>query len=413
MTHAPFNTPTHCTLVLRRTTILTCCVITALLCVLAGTALITPATAQPQCARSYPADDEHLLHQAAFADTYRDSHQFATGEGITVAVIDTGVAPHPRLPMLDDGGDLVRGDHPDTPDTPPAPGALIDCDAHGTIVAGVIAGRWASDEIVGVAPNARILSIKQTSAKAHSDHNAGSLGSLVAAIDSAIDQGAQVINISVVSCIPPHTRLDTSSLDSVLLKAERHNVVIVAAAGNTGNDCPEGSWVLPAHAGTVIAVASLADNYHHTPYTVAAPKEVIAAPGTVFAALDPFGSGLAAGTINGSSVAPFEGTSFAAPVVAGTVALLKQLHPQASAAQLRSVLFASVDPSVGTLDVNRTVRYSLSNATRYDPDPIPLQPPVVQHSELSTRAGYVSVVLVAALATGLALIGIRQRKKQQ
>src|SRR5690606_6969255 len=68
------------------------------------------------------------------------------------AVIDTGVKPGPRLPNVDGGGDYVaNGD------------GLTDCDGHGTLVAGIIAGQPGDDAFSGVAPAARILSIRQTS----------------------------------------------------------------------------------------------------------------------------------------------------------------------------------------------------------------------------------------------------------
>ena len=73
--------------------------------------------------------------------------RFATGEGVRVAVIDTGVAPHPDIAHLRPGRDFVADD------------ALQDCDNHGTAVAGIIAGRT-----LGIAPEAEIVSIRQTSA---------------------------------------------------------------------------------------------------------------------------------------------------------------------------------------------------------------------------------------------------------
>ncbi|NKS02623.1 S8 family serine peptidase [Rhodococcus hoagii] len=80
-------------------------------------------------------------------------HQYATGKGVTVAVIDSGVSPNSRLPRLTGGGDYIATTN-----------GLEDCDHHGTLVAGIIAATPSdSDGFVGVAPDASILSIRQTS----------------------------------------------------------------------------------------------------------------------------------------------------------------------------------------------------------------------------------------------------------
>ena len=79
--------------------------------------------------------------------------EHSRGDGQTVAVIDTGVQPGPRLPDVQPGGDFVESTD-----------GLTDCDGHGTLVAGLIAGKPGADGFSGVAPNARILSIRQNSA---------------------------------------------------------------------------------------------------------------------------------------------------------------------------------------------------------------------------------------------------------
>lgn len=96
------------------------------------------------------------FHDPPWSNTYlgvADAHKFATGAGVTVAVIDTGVDASPRVPA-EPGGDFVDQ----------AGNGLSDCDAHGTLTASIIAGRPApTDGFVGVAPDARLLSLRQTS----------------------------------------------------------------------------------------------------------------------------------------------------------------------------------------------------------------------------------------------------------
>jgi membrane-anchored mycosin MYCP len=133
-----------------------------------------------------------------------DAHLFATGAGVTVAVIDTGVNASPRV-AAEPGGDFVDK----------AGNGLSDCDAHGSLTASIIAGRPSpTDGFVGVAPSARILSLRQTSdafqpVGARQDPNdpnttqtAGSLRSLARSIVHAANLGAQVINISEAACRP-------------------------------------------------------------------------------------------------------------------------------------------------------------------------------------------------------------------
>lgn len=313
---------------------------------------------QPDCAVAAPAPAAEITRQAELSHAHRSIHDFATGAGITVAVIDTGIYPHPRLPEVSDGGDFIS-------DSPA--GALEDCDAHGTIVAGVIAARDTGDGIIGVAPDVRLLSLRQTSSKIRNEetkNTSGTLASLTTAINSALDQGAQVINTSVLSCIPPVTtetgasfEVDIRDFDQAMRRAEDLGVVVVSAAGNINDACPAGSTVYPAHHELALGVAALANPYTKTDYTLASPFSQVSAPGSAFAGLSNTGDYLSHGIAHNNEVISYEGTSFAAPFVTGVVALLKQRRPTATPAQLRSLIYASTDPSSGTVDAQRTLRY--------------------------------------------------------
>ena len=280
-------------------------------------------------------------------------HSFATGAGVKVAVIDTGVAAHPQL-RVTPGADFV---------TPEEPDPLRDCDLHGTVVAGVIAGKD-----LGVAPDAEIYSIRQTSShyrtpapenEAAEGVGSGTLASLAAAIEDAVNAGAQVINVSVVSCVPAEAaaRVDRAGVDAALRRAEEAGAVVVAASGNaTSGGCEKDDVVFPAEADTVLAVGALATPHDLAEYSIAAP---LSAEGSVPLALEPGG-----GWATGKGDAVFQGTSFAAPLVSGTLALLVQRYPEDTPAQLRQRIVDSAEPGHGVVDPLTAVTYRPASEAR-------------------------------------------------
>src|SRR5262249_55075698 len=169
-----------------------------------------------------------------------EAWQHSRGDGQTVAVIDTGVQPGPRLPNVEPGGDFVE-----------ATDGLSDCDGHGTLVAGLIAGQSGDDGFSGVAPGARLISIRQTSAK-FAPRNPGAdptearaavdVASLARAVVRAADLGARVINISAVTCLAANKTLDQTELGAALkYAAVQKDAVVVAAAGNIRGGLATGS----------------------------------------------------------------------------------------------------------------------------------------------------------------------------
>lgn len=354
----------------------------------------------PPCAAAVP----HGAEPAPAPAELTRAHDLATGAGVRVAVIDTGVAPHPRLGEVIDGGDLVLPDDQGT--------ALHDCDGHGTVVAGVLASRpgAAGQGPVGIAPDAEILSIRQSSARYREldDSPVGTVGSLAAAIDRAVEQQAQVISISVVACVPAQTAagLDTTTLDTALRRAEESEVVVVAAAGNLGPGCEPGAVVYPAHSPTVLAVAAFSDPHRIADYSVPAPAgQLLSASGHHPVGLSPSGEGLAAGLLGSQGTVAFEGTSFAAPVVSGTVALLRERHPDLSAAQLRELVVDSVDPVTGAVDPYRAVMHLPSGSPpahrQIEVTARQVPEPVSAHRAQWLLVGLAATVIVSAGAAGI------------
>lgn len=265
------------------------------------------------------------------------------GSGVSVAVIDTGVAAHTLLPRLTSIGDDVR-----------PPSALpIDCDGHGTVVAGIIgASPDAASGFAGVAPGVRLLSYRQTSQfwlPGAAQQTLGTLDTLAHAIRVAVLDHAEVINISVSTC----QRSDETELIRQLRYARHRDVVVVIAAGNlsaagaagcTQQNAPGAAPVSvpsPAHlsgrAGldNVITVGAMTEQGTPATFSIAGPWVDVAAPGTDLESLSPVQrSGVVNRVEQNEQVQPIEGTSFAAPFVAGTAALVRRAFPHLSAARI-------------------------------------------------------------------------------
>lgn len=322
------------------------------------------------------------------------AQQFATGAGQTVAVIDTGVNPHPDLAgRVTPGGDYVgRNDG----------NGMKDCDGHGTLTAGIIAARTdsATTGFTGVAPDAHIIAIRQTSQafKDQQGNTAGDPVTLAEAIVHAVAMHPNVITTSVDICqpVPP---LDSSpafqalhsqaylALEAAVEWAYQNNIVVVNSAGNITNqpdpnqvqgqsgrqspctpvpqnDDPNPNNVkqieFPAiYSKYLLSVASVNPRPNGTQVTKSpgavssfsewGPWVNIAAPGEGIVSIDP-GIG-AAGLVNefaegNQAPGPIQGTSFAAPYVAGVVALVRQKYPDLDAGQvIRRIEVTAQHPS--------------------------------------------------------------------
>ncbi|MDY3126743.1 MAG: S8 family serine peptidase [Corynebacterium sp.] len=342
-----------------------------------------PVATQPRNNCAVPIATESPTFHPQQAVYRQRLHSIATGAGVKVAVIDTGVARHPTFGEVKGVADVLDNENPDP---------LFDCDIHGTVVAGVIA----SDEI-GIAPEAEILSIRQTSAR-----TAGSMDTLTAALHHALDAGAHVINISVVSCVEGN--VDTHELDAALRRAEDDNVVVVAAAGNRGGECTPDATVYPAHADTVLVVSAVETPGQHADYALSGE---IAAPGYVTHAPHISGTGWMSGTVGGDG---FHGTSFAAPTIAGTAALLRQLHPDATAAEVRKTIESVAEAHTGFVDPLAAVTFLSSehfgnsvslvaqNDNEQDQQQImhAVEPPTRPHPY-----GWLALLTIAALVSAL------------
>ncbi|MEV0563171.1 type VII secretion-associated serine protease mycosin [Dactylosporangium sp. NPDC050588] len=258
------------------------------------------------------------------------------GEGVIVAVIDSGVSTtHPSLKdQVLPGKDYVQ------------PGGVGDCDqaAHGTFVAGIIAGlRVPGTGFYGVAPASKILPIRVLEDDRRSFDQ--ELPNTIAdAIDYAVDHGAGVINLSLVT-------QPTPKLAASVARALSRNVIVVAAAGNDGANTNANQPAYPAAYDGVIAVAGVDEQDKHVSTSTSGDYVDVAAPGVNIEGPAPQGGGFGMRTGGG--------TSFAAPYVAGTAALLRAYYPEMTPQQIADRITATADqppggrdPQVGSGTVN-------------------------------------------------------------
>jgi membrane-anchored mycosin MYCP len=282
-------------------------------------------------------------------------HRTGTGRGVRIAVIDSGVAPHPLLAgRLRDGGDYVAGRS-----------GLLDCEGHGTAVAGVAAAAMdARSGFAGLAPGAEIISIRQTSASFQTTTPsgrpvpAGSVATLARAIVRAVNLGAQVINISETACLPvDNAGVDGAAVQAAVHFAAQRDVLVVVAAGNRD---PGGTGACPAESGNdtivlpawydddVLAVASVAPDGTASQFGIRAPWVDVAAPGERLMSLSPNGSGATdvLAVVNAQPQS-MQGSSFAAPAVAGLAALIRARYPELRARQVMDRITATASSAGG------------------------------------------------------------------
>jgi len=323
-----------------------------------------------------------------------DAWSITTGDsGVVVAVLDTGLRyDYPDFRgrvwsnageiagngMDDDGNgfiDDVRGYNfaYSTPE-------VLDDGGHGTAVAGVI-GVTSNDGLgyCGLDWACRIMPVKILSAQGF-----GNYSWWASAIVYAVDNGARILNMSVVGLQP------SMVLQTAVRYAYAHDCLIVAAAGNSGEATP---YVPASYDAEVLAVGATDRNDHRAGFSTYGSFIDVVAPGQDIAVLT---LGVETYTSYGS------GTSFASPLTAGLAALLLAKDPTLGAAALRDIICATADDGVGTSaddtpGWDRYYGYGRINALRaLTFDRIPHSPTVTAPAFLNPVEGTAVVIPVTA-----------------
>ncbi|MFE5888101.1 S8 family serine peptidase [Streptomyces sp. NPDC056462] len=270
------------------------------------------------------------------------------GKGTEVAVLDTGAdAEHPDLK----GRITASKNFTDSPDAD-------DHDGHGTHTTSTVGGTGAASDgrKKGVAPGADLLH-----GKVLNDYGQGETSWIIAGMQWAVDQGADVVSMSLGN--PARTDCtDPMAQATEELARSSENTLFVIAAGNTG---PGNNTVSsPGCAPSVLTVGAVDRDDATASFSSRGPvygshtlKPEIAAPGVGISAAQAGGRGVYA-------YQSMSGTSMATPHVAGAAAIVKQRHPQWSARQIKAALVSSADTDIpgdtratggGRLDVRAAI----------------------------------------------------------
>ena len=297
-------------------------------------------------------DPSTYINQGAFAQVNLTGQSRWQGTGVIIAVLDTGVdLAHPALQgRLLTGYDMVDDDA-----VPNDDGDGVGW-GHGTHVTGILAK---------IAPQSQILPVRVLDTDGR-----GNIFTLAYAIEWAVAQGADVINLSLGA------EGDSRILHDTIQRVLDQGVIVVAAAGNSNTSTPQ----YPATYPGVIAVTAVDGVNQKADFANYGAQWVdMAAPGVGITStmVGPLGSGYAS----------WSGTSMSAPFVSGAVALLRQALPAVPAAEIaarftsHSQNLDTQNPSYtgqlgGLLNIDATLADApVVTPTPTSPAPTPTAPP--------------------------------------
>ncbi|MDO4989035.1 MAG: S8 family serine peptidase, partial [Eubacteriales bacterium] len=259
------------------------------------------------------------------------------GEGITVAVLDTGVANHEDLPSITR---YVVDSSIDQGDNPGNPSDRDDGSNHGTHVAGIIGSRLGNGKGgAGVAPEVNLVSIQVLNSSGR-----GSRNTIIEGINKARSVGVNIVNMSLGG------KFYDSSYEKAVRNLIKAGVTLVCTTGNDASNIMNypGTFDVPG----LICVGAVTRGGNRSGYSNFGSWQDIAAPGSDMWS-----------TVAGNTYASWDGTSMAAPVVAGACALYMSYYGPTAPVEMEKVIKASV--TNGVLDVSKFFEKDTAAPTIY------------------------------------------------
>ncbi len=362
---------------------------------------VAPAlAAEPHCTSESSTQGQRITEVPWAQQRYAPDRlaSLATGAGVTVAVIDSGVdAHHEQLKnQLAGGKDFLDSG-----------AGRTDCVGHGTAVASIIAASSVEGiAFRGLAPDAKIMPIRvserQETADGTTEGRNVKMSDFAASIDWARENHADVINMSVV------LGEDDPAVRAAVERAVNANIVVVAAAGNQ-QDKPHPPTPYPAAYDGVLGVGAILKDGTRLPKSQVGSFVDVVAPG----------GDIIADTTGGGQVANWSGTSFAAPFVSATAALMRQYNPELSAQEIVRQIKATADPApdgrdspaygAGVLDPYRALTETVTKEKPEKAEPlaaVSVDPKVAaaQRHQAETRRLALWMALGGAVIAALALL---------
>nr|WP_321352604.1 S8 family peptidase [uncultured Methanoregula sp.] len=236
------------------------------------------------------------------------------GEGVKVAVIDTGIDyTHPDLKDVYAGGYNFVDDNNDP----------MDDNSHGTHCSGIIAATGSKKGIYGTAPGVRLYGVKVLDKWGY-----GSMSDVVEGIYWAKNNSMKVASMSLGSS------WDSQAMHDAVNNATENGVLIVAAAGNSGSVTGVGETMgYPAKYDNVLAVAAVNKHNRRAIWSSTGFNIGVSAPGVKIRS-----------TVTGGNYATYSGTSMATPHVAGVAALVYSAHPQWTNQDVKQKIISTATP---------------------------------------------------------------------